>query len=308
MTVAVSSTPRFLGLNPASFTILLHSLRESQLLNRLISFLPTLFLWMFIFFMFMPLYLALIAASHSGADMMQAPLPVLPGKLLFTNIKTVLSHGLSVTGGESIAHLLLNSLIMAFLIALGKVTLALLSAFAMVFFEFPFKKTCFALIFTTMMLPVEVRIVPTFQVMAAFGWLNSFAGLTLPLMASATATFLFRQFFKTIPSELVDAATLDGAGPLRFFMDIVLPLSRPQIAALFVIMFVYGWNQYIWPLVMTTDTTMSTIVMGIRYLSGVADQIPQWHYIMTIALIALLPPCLVIITLQRWFEKGLFAS
>lgn len=155
------------------------------------------------------------------------------------------------------------------------------------------------------MLPVEVRIVPTFQVIATFGWLNSFAGLSLPLMASATATFLFRQFFKTIPKELVDAATLDGAGPLRFFKDILLPLSRTQIAALFIILFVYGWNQYLWPLLITTDSNMSTIVMGIRYLAGVADQIPQWHFIMTIALIALLPPCLVVLVMQRWFERGL---
>lgn len=280
----------------------------NRILKQLSNAVPTLCLWIFIVLMFMPLYLALIAASHSGIDMMHAPLPVLPGNLLLTNIKTVLSEGLSVTGGASMAHLLMNSLIMAILIATGKVVLALLSAFAIVFFEFPLKKTCFALIFATMMLPVEVRIVPTFQIIASFGWLNSFAGLTLPLMASATATFLFRQFFKTIPTELVDAAVLDGAGPLRFFVDILLPLSKPQMASLFVIMFVYGWNQYLWPLVMTTNPDMSTIVMGIRYLSGVADQIPQWHYIMTIALIALLPPCIIIIVLQRWFEKGLIAS
>ncbi|MGL6028656.1 MAG: ABC transporter permease subunit, partial [Legionella sp.] len=162
-----------------------------------------------------------------------------------------------------------------------------------------------ALIFATMMLPVEVRIVPTFQVVAGFGLLNSFSGLTLPLLASATGTFLFRQFFKTIPGELVDAAKLDGAGPIRFFFNILLPLSVPQIAALFVILFVYGWNQYLWPLVITTDAKMSTIVMGIRYLAGVADQIPEWHYIMTVALIALVPPCLVVMLMQRWFEKGL---
>ena len=180
-----------------------------------------------------------------------------------------------------------------------------MSAFALVYFNFPWKKLCFALIFSTMMLPVEVRIVPTFQVIASFGWLNSYAGLTLPLMASATATFLFRQFFKTIPTSLVDAAKLDGAGPLRFFIDMMLPLSKPQMAALFITMFVYGWNQYLWPLVMTTDSDMATVVMGIRYLAGVADQLPQWHYIMTMALIALLPPCLVVLILQRWFEKGL---
>lgn len=263
---------------------------------------PHVLLCVFVAFMFLPLYLAFVAASHSGAAMMQSPLPIWPGTMLFSNIHAVLTEGLVATGGEPIARMLLNSLLMAILIATGKVILALLSAFALIYFNFPLKKLCFALIFSTMMLPVEVRIVPTFQVIASFGWLNTFAGLTLPLMASATATFLFRQFFKTIPSDLVDAAKLDGAGPLRFFIDILLPLSKPQIAALFIIMFVYGWNQYLWPLVITTDTNMATIVMGVRYLAGVADQVPQWHYIMTVALIALLPPCLVVITLQRWFK------
>ncbi|KTC93080.1 MULTISPECIES: sn-glycerol-3-phosphate ABC transporter permease UgpE [Legionella] len=259
----------------------------------------------FIAFLFLPLYLALVAASHEGAAMMHAPLPVWPGAALFHNVKTVLTEGLVATGGQPVGQLLLNSLLMAVLIAIGKIILALFSAFALVYFELPLKRVFFALIFSTMMLPVEVRIVPTFQVVASFAWLNTFAGLTLPLMASATATFLFRQFFKTIPPELVDAAKLDGAGPVRFFLDILLPLSKTQIAALFIILFVYGWNQYLWPLVITTDGNMATIVMGIRYLAGVADQIPQWHYIMTVALIALLPPCLVVVTMQRWFEKGL---
>jgi sn-glycerol 3-phosphate transport system permease protein len=259
----------------------------------------------FVAFMFLPLYLAFVAASHAGADMTQAPLPVWPGLMLWANIKTVLFEGLAATGGEPVLRLLLNSLIMALFIAAGKVVLAACSAFSLVYFHFPLKKLCFMLIFSTMMLPVEVRIVPTFQVIASFGWLNTFAGLTLPLMASATATLLFRQFFKTIPADLVDASKLDGASPFRFFKDILLPLSKPQLAALFIIMFVYGWNQYLWPLVITTDTSMATILMGIRNLAGVADQIPQWHYIMTIALIALLPPCAVVIALQRWFEKGL---
>ncbi|KTD19304.1 sn-glycerol 3-phosphate transport system permease protein [Legionella lansingensis] len=273
------------------------------------KFLPRLvshgLLCLFVALLFMPLYLALVAASHDGMAMMQAPLPIWPGLAFFHNLKTVLTEGLVATGGQPIWQMLVNSCVMAVLIAGGKIILALLSAFALVYFEFPLKSFFFALIFATMMLPVEVRIIPTFQVIASFGWLNSFAGLSLPLMASATATFLFRQFFKTVPKELVDAATLDGAGPLRFFIDILLPLSKTQIAALFIILFVYGWNQYLWPLVITTDSSMATIVMGIRYLAGVADQIPQWHYIMTIALIALIPPCLVVLTMQRWFEKGL---
>lgn len=263
------------------------------------------FLCFFIAFMLLPIYLAVVAASHEGSAMMQSPIPVVPGTLLLHNMKAVLTEGLSVTGGEPITSMLLNSLCMALTIALGKIMIALGSAFALVYFDFPFKKMCFALIFATMMLPIEVRIVPTFQVVASFGLLNSFTGLTLPLFVSATGTFLFRQFFKTIPSELVDAAKLDGAGAFRFFFDILLPLSKTQIASLFVIMFVYGWNQYLWPLVITTETKMATVVMGIRYLAGVADQIPQWHYIMAVALIALIPPCMVVMFMQRWFEKGL---
>lgn len=273
-----------------------------KLLNKIFSHG---FLIFFIMIMLLPLYLALVAASNEGSTMMQSQLPFFPGTSFFKNIKTVLTDGLAVTGGEPITSMLLNSLWMALGISVGKIILALSSAFALVYFDFPFKKCCFALIFATMMLPVEVRIVPTFQVVASFGLLNSFSGLTLPLLASATGTFLFRQFFKTIPKELVDAAKLDGAGPVRFFFDIVLPLSKTQIAALFVILFVYGWNQYLWPLVITTETKMATIVMGIRYLAGVADQVPEWHYIMAVALIALIPPCMVVLLMQRWFEKGL---
>ncbi|HRD69723.1 MAG TPA: sn-glycerol-3-phosphate ABC transporter permease UgpE [Legionella sp.] len=273
-----------------------------RLLNRVISHG---FLLFFVLLMLLPLYLAIVAASNEGAVMMQSQLPLTPGTSFIKNMKTVLFDGLAVTGGEPITLMLLNSLLMALGISFGKIILALGSAFALVYFDFPYKKTCFALIFATMMLPVEVRIVPTFQVVASFGLLNTFSGLTLPLLASATGTFLFRQFFKTIPKELVDAAKLDGAGPIRFFFDMVLPLSKTQISALFVILFVYGWNQYLWPLVITTETRMATIVMGIKYLAGVADQVPQWHYIMAVALIALMPPCLVVLLMQRWFEKGL---
>lgn len=259
----------------------------------------------FVVFLLLPLYLALVAASHDSATMMHAPFPLVPGTALFHNMKTVLFDGVTATEGKPVLQLLLNSMVMALLISLGKIVLALGSAFSLVYFELPFKKLFFVLIFSTMMLPVEVRIIPTFQVIASFHWLNTWTGLTLPLMASATATFLFRQFFKTVPNELVDAAKLDDASPLRFFLDILLPLSKTHMAALFIILFIYGWNQYLWPLVITTDNNTATIVMGIRYLAGVADQIPQWHYIMTIALLALLPPCIVMLSLQRLFEKGL---
>ncbi len=264
-----------------------------------------LILWIFIGVLFLPIYLAIVAASHETTAMVHYPLPHFPGNQLWLNIKTVFSKGFSATGGEPIGRMLLNSLIMASCIAFGKVALAITSAFALVYFNFPLKRLCFALIFLTMMLPVEVRIVPTFQVVAYFDWLNSFSGLTLPLMVSATATFLFRQFFKTLSNELVDAAKLDGASAFRFFVDILIPLSKSQIAALFIIMFIYGWNQYLWPLIITSDSNMATIVMGIRHLAGVADQVPQWNYIMTAALVALLPPCLIVVVLQRWFEQGL---
>lgn len=252
-----------------------------------------------------PLYLALVVASHDGSAIMQSSLPILPGRLLLTNMKTVLTEGMKAVTGEPVWYLLVNSFITAFLIAIGKILLALWSAFALVYFKFPWKKCFFSLIIATMMLPVEVRILPTFQVVASLNWLNTFYGLTFPLMVSATGIFLFRQFFQTLPSELVDAAQLDGAGPWRFFCDILLPLAKTPMAALFIILFVYGWNQYLWPLVITTDPAKATIVMGIRYLAGVADQVPEWHYIMCVALLAMCPPCLVVIGFKHWFEKGL---
>ena len=260
---------------------------------------------LFVILFFIPLYLAFIAASHDAATLMKGGAPLLPGSSFFTNMQTVLFEGTSSTGGIPVLEMLLNSFIMASLIAVGKIALALLCSFSMVYFKYSGKKWLFSLIFITMMLPVEVRIVPTFQVVAAFGWLNSYAGLTLPLMASATATFLFKQFFFFFPRDLANAAILDGAGPLRFFWSILLPMSKTPIAAMFVILFVYGWNQYLWPLVITTDAAHTTIVMGMRHLVGVADQIPQWHLIMATALLALIPPVLVVVILQRWFEKGL---
>lgn len=261
-----------------------------------------------LFLVLLPLYLAFVAASLEAADFLKAPTPFLPGGHFFENIKTVLVSGMAVTGGQSIAPMLMNSLLMALVISLGKILVSVISAFALIYFDFRCKQLFFWMIFFTLMLPVEVRIVPTFQVAANLNLLNSYAGLTLPLIASATATFLFRQFFKSLPSELVEAAKLDGAGPLRFFKDILLPLSKTNIAALFIVMFIYGWNQYLWPLVVTTDSKMTTIVMGIQHLAGVADQVPQWHYIMAIALCAMLPPLLVIIAMQRLFEKGLLET
>jgi sn-glycerol 3-phosphate transport system permease protein len=253
----------------------------------------------------LPIYIAFVASTHTVQELLHAPIPILPGHAFVKNYSSVLFHGLNSTLGQPIYKMMWNSFVMALLIAFGKIAVSIISAFALVYCQFPWKRTCFWVIFLTLMLPVEVRIVPTFQVVAQLDMLNSFAGLTFPLLASATATFLFRQFFLTIGPELVEAARLDGAGPIRFFWDIVLPLSRTNIAALFIIMFIYGWNQYLWPLVVTTRGDMNTIVMGIQKLSSVADQIPQWNDIMAIAILAMLPPVVVVIMMQKLFVKGL---
>jgi sn-glycerol 3-phosphate transport system permease protein len=191
------------------------------------------------------------------------------------------------------------------LIAIGKITISLLSAFAIVYFRFPFKMFFFWAIFVTLMLPVEVRIGPTYKVVSDLGMLNSYAGLTIPLIASATATFLFRQFFLTVPDELVEAARIDRAGPMKFFKDILVPLSRTSIAALFVIQFIYGWNQYLWPLLVTTDQSMYTVVIAIRSMISGGDSGNDWNIIMATAILAMIPPALVVVLMQKWFVKGL---
>lgn len=259
----------------------------------------------FVIFLFLPIYLAIVVASHDNSTILQAHPPVWPGKFLWHNLKTVLTQDLLLGGEQSVWKMLGNSFIMAIFIAAGKILFAVSSAFALVYFALPFQRFFFAFILITLMLPVEVRILPTFQIVASFDWLNTFKGLSIPLMASATATFSLRQLFKSVPKEIVEASKLDGAGPFRFFIDILFPLSRAQIIALFIVLFIYGWNQYLWPLVITTDSSVTTIVMGIRYLVGVADQVPQWHYIMSVTLLALIPPCLLILLIQRWFERGL---
>ena len=201
--------------------------------------------------------------------------------------------------------MMLNSLVDALVIPLGKISISIISAFAIVYFRFPLRNFIFWMIFVTLMLPVEVRIIPTFKVAADLGILNSYAGLTLPLIASATATFLFRQFFMTIPDELAEAARIDGAGPMRFFIDVLLPLSKTSMAALFVIQFIYGWNQYLWPLLITTDESMYTTVIGIKRMIVGGDAQTEWHLVMATAMLALLPPALVVMLMQKWFVKGL---
>jgi sn-glycerol 3-phosphate transport system permease protein len=252
-----------------------------------------------------PIWVAFVASTQSSSAFNSIPMPMLPGGHLIENYSTVLAQGIASAGAAPVAGMLLNSLVMALLIAVGKIAISLLSAYAIVYFKFPFRKLIFWLIFITLMLPVEVRILPTYRVVADLHMLNSYAGLAIPLIASATATFLFRQFFLTVPEELLEAARLDGAGPWRFFRDVLLPLSRTNIAALFVILFIYGWNQYLWPLIVTTDPNYYTIVMGIQRMVTVADATPQWHLVMATVILACLPPVLVVIVMQRLFVKGL---
>jgi sn-glycerol 3-phosphate transport system permease protein len=196
------------------------------------------------------------------------------------------------------------SLASALIIAIGKIAISILSAFAIVYFRFPAKNLVFWMVFVTLMLPVEVRIGPTYEVISNLQMLNSMSGLTVPLIASATATFLFRQFFMTVPDELVEAARMDGAGPMRFFKDVLLPLSKTSMAALFVIQFIYGWNQYLWPLLVTTDERMYPIVMGIKRLIF-GEVYIEWNVVMATAILAMLPPAVVVILMQKWFVKGL---
>ena len=253
-----------------------------------------------------PLYLAFVASTHTAQEIVQAPMPLLPGSHLWETYKTALLGGGAGAGSTApVARMMWVSLVTALVITFGKITISLLSAFAIVYFRFPFKGFFFWAIFITLMLPVEVRIGPTYQVVSDLGMLNSYAGLTIPLIASATATFLFRQFFLTVPDELVEAARMDGAGPMRFFKDILLPLSKTSIAALFVIQFIYGWNQYLWPLLVTTTEDMYPVVIGIKRMIAGGDSQNEWNVVMATAILAMLPPAFVVVLMQKWFVKGL---
>jgi len=253
----------------------------------------------------LPIWVTFVASTHGESDLLRAPIPMWPGSHFFENYATVLGVGVEAAGGTSVGVMMWNSLVMALSITIGKIAISLIAAYAIVYFQFPFRMLCFWLIFITLMLPVEVRIMPTFEVVANLGMLNSYAGLSIPLIASATATFLFRQFFLTVPEELAEAARIDGAGPLKFFRDILLPLSRTNIAALFVILFIYGWNQYLWPLLITTDESFYTVVMGIQRMVNVADAVPLWHLVMATTMLAMLPPVIVVVAMQSLFVKGL---
>jgi len=252
-----------------------------------------------------PLYVTFVVSTLTLDQVPQVPMTLLPGRSLLQNYAQVLSAGSTRGSAAAVSTMLLNSFIVATAIAVGKIAISITASFAIVYFRFPLRRFFFWAIFVTLMLPVEVRIIPTFKVAADLGLLDSYVGLTLPLIASATATFLFRQFFLTIPEELAEAARIDGAGPLRFFRDVVLPLSSTTIAALFVIQFIYGWNQYLWPLLVTSRESMYTTVIGIKRMIVGGDATNEWPLIMATAVLAMLPPAAVVLLMQKWFVRGL---
>ncbi|MEQ1649958.1 MAG: sn-glycerol-3-phosphate ABC transporter permease UgpE [Hyphomicrobiaceae bacterium] len=275
---------------------------RTTLLSRI---LPHAILCLGVFIVAFPVYLAVIASTHSATDIINGTFGLLPGGQGIQNYTSVLFSGTSGTTREPVLRMMANSFAMAMIIAIGKIIISILSAFAVVYFRFPFRMAFFWLIFLTLMLPVEVRIYPTFKVVADLGLLDSFAGLTVPLIASATGTLLFRQFFMTVPDELLEASMIDGAGPFKFFKDTLVPLSITTCAALFVIQFIYGWNQYLWPLLITTKDNMQTIVIGIKKMIVTQDALTEWQLAMATAVLAMLPPVAVVILMQRLFVRGL---
>jgi len=274
--------------------------------GRRSNWLPHAVLWIGVFITAFPLYVTFVASTLLPQDIAQVPMQLFPGSHGWDNYREAWGKGSAGTYlSPPASTLLLNSLIVALVVTFGKIAVSLLSAYAVVFFKFPGRMLFFWMIFITLMLPVEVRILPTYQVVTDLKLIDSYAGLTLPVIASATATLLFRQFFLTIPDELVEAAKIDGAGPLRFFRDVVIPLSRTNIAALFVILFIYGWNQYLWPLLITTSNSLDVIVVAIKKMIGTGAEPTDWHIVMATTMLALIPPVLVIILMQKSFVKGL---
>jgi sn-glycerol 3-phosphate transport system permease protein len=276
--------------------------------RRLATFLSHLTLVLGVLIVAFPVYVTFIASTQTAEQIVQnVPMSLLPGDNIAQSYRLALFGGQTEMGGRiaPVAPMLWVSTVSALVISIGKIAISLLSAFAVVYFRFPLRGLVFWMIFVTLMLPVEVRISPTYAVVSDLGMLNTYAGLTVPLIASATATFLFRQFFLTVPDELVEAARIDGAGPMRFFKDVLLPLSSTSIAALFVIQFIYGWNQYLWPLLVTTSEDMYPVVMGIKRMISGGDAATEWNAVMATAMLAMIPPALVVILMQKWFVKGL---
>lgn len=252
-----------------------------------------------------PVYLAFVASTWDAGTIANGKMPLVPGPYFLENYYRILFVGTSSSTREPVSVMLMNSAIMAITIAVGKIVISLVSAYAIVYFRFRFRMAVFWLIFMTLMLPVEVRIYPTFKIVSDLRLLDTYAGLTIPLIASATATLLFRQFFMTVPDELVEASKIDGAGPFKFFVDTLLPLSITSIAAMFVIQFIYGWNQYLWPLLITTRDDMQTVVIGIKKMLAVTDALTEWQLAMATAVLAMLPPVFVVLVMQKLFVKGL---
>jgi sn-glycerol 3-phosphate transport system permease protein len=273
--------------------------------RSLLDIIPHLVLALGVFIVAFPVYVAFVASTWDPATISNGKMPLTPGPHFLENYYRTIFIGTSSSTREPVGTMMLNSLIMALTIALGKIAISLISAFAVVYFRFPFRMTAFWIIFVTLMLPVEVRIFPTYKIVADLKLLDTFAGLTIPLIASATATLLFRQFFMTVPDELVEASKIDGAGPMKFFFDTLVPLSITSVAAMFVIQFIYGWNQYLWPLLITTKDNMQTIVIGIKKMIVTQDALTEWQLAMATAILAMLPPVLVVVVMQRLFVKGL---
>jgi sn-glycerol 3-phosphate transport system permease protein len=248
-----------------------------------------------------PLYYAFVLSTQTMEEVMVTPQKLLPSSHLMENY-------IKIWNRIDMGQLLFNSAVVALGTSLGKIAISILSAFAIVYFNFRGKQFFFWMIFVTLMLPLPVRIVSTYQVISELGWVDTYMGLIIPLIASATATFLFRQFYLTIPDELVDAAKIDGSGPLRFLWSVLLPNSGPSIAALFVVMFIYGWNQYLWPLMVTNTDKMKVVVVGIASTIPTGTQPPEWNLVMAVAMMALIPPVLVVLFMQRWFMHGLLET
>ncbi|WP_022724464.1 sn-glycerol-3-phosphate ABC transporter permease UgpE [Rhodopseudomonas sp. B29] len=273
--------------------------------RRFGNLLPHAILWAGVLIVAFPVYLAFVASTQDNASIANGQMSLLPGGHFLETYYQTLFVGTSGTTREPVGTMLFNSFVMAMMVAVGKIAISLISAYAIVYFRFPFRMTIFWIIFITLMLPVEVRIYPTYKIVADLNLLDSYAGLTLPLIASATATLLFRQFFMTVPDELLEASRIDGAGPLRFFWDTLLPLSRTNMAALFVILFILGWNQYLWPLLITTRDDMQTIQVGIRKMIVTSDALTEWPIVMATAVLAMLPPVAVVVLMQKLFVRGL---
>lgn len=263
-----------------------------------------------VFIMVAPVVVAFMTSTHEAADIHRNGLSLNWGGYFGETYKTVLTREGGFTGKITGFNMMVNSLILGLGFAAGKIVLSMLAAYAIVYFRFPLATFFFWVIFTTLLLPLEVRILPSYEVMTALKLTNTYTGLIVPLLASATGTFYFRQFFKSVPDELLEAARIDGAGPFKFFIDVLVPLSRTMMAAIFIIMFVYGWNQYLWPTLMTTDEGFFTLVRGIKQilLVWVGSQIPDYNEALALAILAMLPPVMIVVIFQRWFIKGLTES